>query len=85
MRRLPVLALIGLICFGLQRCESVQVGAADPDKTDTTTYVCAGKTQCSEMRNCAEAEFYLKNCPGTSIDGDLDGIPCEEQHCGHRM
>lgn len=83
MKRLPVLALIGFICFGLQRCESVQVGATHPDKADTTTYACSGKTQCSEMRNCAEAEFYLKNCPATSMDGDMDGIPCEDQHCGH--
>lgn len=83
MKHLPLLVLFGLLCFGLQRCESVQVGTTGPVKTDTTTYVCAGKTQCSEMRTCAEAEFYLKNCPGTSMDGDSDGIPCEDQHCGH--
>jgi hypothetical protein len=83
MKHLPVLALIGLLCIGLQQCESVQVGPTSPAKGDTTTYACAGKTQCSEMRTCSEAEFYLKNCPGISMDGDLDGIPCEDQHCGH--
>lgn len=29
------------------------------------------------------AVFYLKNCPGTQMDADEDGIPCESQHCGH--
>jgi hypothetical protein len=25
--------------------------------------------------------FYLKHCPGVEIDGDHDGIPCEQQLC----
>lgn len=41
----------------------------------------AGKTHCSHMRTCAEATFYLRNCPTTQMDGDNDGIPCERQHC----
>lgn len=81
MKLIQMLFLIGFLCLGLQRCDSVQVGAEVPVKTDTTTYVCAGKTHCSEMRSCGEAEFYLKNCPDTQMDGDFDGIPCEEQHC----
>lgn len=44
-------------------------------------YTCAGKTRCSEMSSCDEATFYQKNCPGTLMDGDGDGIPCERQHC----
>lgn len=43
---------------------------------------CEGKTRCSQMSSCAEATFYLNNCPGTEMDGDGDGIPCESQHCG---
>ncbi|WP_108945371.1 excalibur calcium-binding domain-containing protein [Shewanella halifaxensis] len=42
----------------------------------------AGKTHCSQMRSCDEAMFYLRNCPGTIMDGDGDGLPCERQHCG---
>jgi cold shock CspA family protein len=45
----------------------------------------AEKTHCSHMRSCAEAKFYLKNCPNTKMDGDRngkgDGIPCERQFC----
>ncbi len=83
MKLLQLLILMGFGCLGLQQCESVQVGATAPVKTDTTNHACAGKTMCSEMTSCVEAEFYLKNCPNTVLDGDLDGIPCEEQHCGH--
>lgn len=46
-------------------------------------FICDGRTYCSQMTSCAEATFFLKNCPGTKMDGDGDGIPCEEQHCGH--
>lgn len=42
---------------------------------------CEGKTHCSQMATCAEAMFYLQNCPGTKMDGDRDGIPCESQLC----
>jgi cold shock CspA family protein len=40
-----------------------------------------GKTHCSQMRSCAEATFYIRNCPGTEMDGDGDGVPCERQFC----
>jgi hypothetical protein len=45
-------------------------------------YTCSGKIYCSEMTSCDEAKFYLRNCPGTKIDGNNDGIPCEKQWCG---
>ncbi|MCP3128401.1 excalibur calcium-binding domain-containing protein [Shewanella sp. KJ2020] len=41
-----------------------------------------GKTHCSHMRSCAEATFYIQNCPNTQMDGNGDGIPCERQWCG---
>ncbi len=44
-------------------------------------FTCADKTRCTEMTSCEEATFYLQNCPGTLMDGDGDGIPCERQHC----
>lgn len=50
---------------------------------DSANFRCEGKTHCSEMASCEEATFYLKNCPGTKMDGDNDGIPCESQYCGH--
>jgi endonuclease YncB( thermonuclease family) len=42
---------------------------------------CDGRTHCSQMGSCAEAKFFLANCPGVKMDGDRDGVPCEDQHC----
>lgn len=46
-------------------------------------FTCAGKRSCPQMTSCEEATFYLRQCPGTLQDGDGDGIPCEDQWCGH--
>ena len=51
--------------------------------SNNQSFQCAGKTRCGEMSSCEEAKFYLNNCPGTIADGDGDGIPCEDQWCGH--
>ena len=40
-------------------------------------FKCDGRQHCSQMTSRAEAEFFLKNCPNTKMDGDGDGIPCE--------
>ena len=49
--------------------------------SNTTAFNCDGRTYCSQMTSCAEATFFLKNCPGTKMDGNNDGIPCEKQWC----
>jgi hypothetical protein len=45
------------------------------------SFQCDGRTHCTQMGSCDEATFFLQNCPGTKMDGDRDGIPCERQHC----
>lgn len=47
----------------------------------STSFHCDGRTHCSEMSSCAEAEFFLQNCPNVEMDGDRDGEPCEQQWC----
>ena len=42
---------------------------------------CDGRTRCAQMRSCEEATWFLKNCPGTQLDGNHDGVPCERQWC----
>lgn len=42
---------------------------------------CDGRLHCSQMSSCDEAKFFLQNCPGVKMDGDHDGVPCEEQFC----
>lgn len=46
------------------------------------SYRCDGRTMCSQMTSCAEAKYFLRNCPNVRMDGDHDGIPCEDQWCG---
>lgn len=52
-----------------------------PSRAATASYVCDGRQHCSQMTSCAEATYFLKNCPGTKMDGDQDGVPCEDQLC----
>ena len=56
----------------------INTGDANDDRE---RFRCEGKKYCSQMTSCAEAVFYLENCPGTEMDGDYDGIPCERQWC----
>lgn len=54
-----------------------------PAPTATSSHRCDGRKRCSQMSSCAEAKFFLNHCPGAEMDGDGDGIPCEDQLCGH--
>jgi endonuclease YncB( thermonuclease family) len=38
---------------------------------------CGDKHRCAQMRDCAEARFYLSECGVDTLDGDGDGTPCE--------
>lgn len=61
--------------------EPTQAVTATPAAEDTAGYRCDGRTYCSQMTSCAEAKFFLRNCPGTQMDGNNDGVPCEQQWC----
>jgi hypothetical protein len=49
--------------------------------TAPSRWRCDGRLHCSKMTSCEEAKFFLANCPGVKMDGDHDGVPCEEQWC----
>jgi Excalibur calcium-binding domain len=55
---------------------------AAPISTPASAYKCDGRTHCSQMSSCSEAKYFLANCPGVKMDGDKNGIPCEQQWCG---
>lgn len=61
--------------------QPAQVAAATAT-VSTTAFHCDGRSQCQEMTSCAEAEFFLRHCANVQLDGDGDGIPCEQQWCG---
>lgn len=56
----------------------VTSAAREPSTPD---YQCDGRTRCQQMSSCEEAMFFIRHCPDTKMDGDKDGIPCEDQWC----
>ena len=61
--------------------QAYSVEAADSPRHDEPSFQCDGRTYCSQMTSCAEAKYFLENCPNVKMDGDHDGIPCEQQWC----
>lgn len=49
----------------------------DSPNIQNQRFTCDGRQHCSQMRSRAEAEFFVRNCPNTKMDGDRDGVPCE--------
>jgi hypothetical protein len=54
---------------------------SQPAGSDAGSFTCDGRTHCSQMTSCEEATYFIRHCPGTKMDGDRDGIPCERQWC----
>lgn len=82
----PTAILLGLLCFAgykiflpLQSGEVAGSRFVAPKITppENTKFRCDGRQHCSEMTSREEAEFFIRNCPNTKMDGDNDGIPCE--------
>lgn len=63
------------------RSELLAQPAVQAPQPALTTMRCDGRQHCSQMTSCTEATFFLKNCPGVKMDGNHDGVPCEEQWC----
>ena len=47
--------------------------------TEKVAFRCDGRVYCSQMKSYDEAVYFLRNCPDVKMDGDNDGIPCEQQ------
>lgn len=86
-RIISLLILVGLGVYGYsefsRRAAPLSATALEPPAAQGTSslYRCDGRTQCSQMTSCAEATFFLQNCPNVQMDGDHDGVPCEQQWC----
>lgn len=65
--------------------QQLQAQPAEPrplaQPAPATAFRCDGRTHCSQMTSCAEATWFINNCPGTAMDGNRDGVPCEQQWC----
>jgi cold shock CspA family protein len=83
---LAALAALGAYAYSLYSerppsTESAATATSEQIDPDPSPYACDGRTHCSEMTSCAEATYFIEHCPGTKMDGNGDGIPCESQWC----
>ncbi|MEQ7757485.1 cold shock domain-containing protein [Xanthomonas sp. WHRI 8391] len=65
----------------LEQMSSPTRPVATPASAPTAHYSCGGRTHCSQMTSCDDATYVLQHCPNTEMDGDHDGVPCEQQWC----
>jgi len=71
----------------VESSDSLATAAQPSDSPVSVSFHCDGRTYCSQMTSCAEAKFFLRNCPNVKMDGGRDGrgpgdgVPCEQQWC----
>ena len=85
-RAIPLILLIALGAYAYgEYTKHMTPQAADVVPSShpiaSMAFHCDGRTHCSQMTSCAEAEFFLRNCPNVEMDGNNDGEPCEQQWC----
>ena len=93
-RVVGLMLLLALGVFGFNQYQKRRPVPPPPPQALTSTpepvaitetaaqgFRCDGRTHCSQMTSCTEAKFFLGNCPGTRMDGNNDGVPCEQQWC----
>lgn len=80
------LAILIPFLSGIYKRETLKRQIATPTEKSSLSqsnsvskYSCDGRIHCSEMKSYDEALFFINNCPGTKMDGDGDGDPCEGQ------
>lgn len=64
----------------------VEVGERQASIVPRTDFECDNsRIYCSQMTSCDEALFFHKNCPGSILDTDGDGKPCDKEWCGENF
>lgn len=61
---------------------STQETAPTSTTPKETPFSCDGRTLCSQMTSCKEAEYFLRHCPNVQLVDNGDRVPCERQLCG---
>lgn len=94
MRKIIALSIVAVLAWqGYQHLRTPSTAFAFSESTtpvskpnvvapaQSASFTCDGRIHCSQMKSCEEAVFFLRNCPGVKMDGDNDGVPCEQQWC----
>lgn len=61
--------------------ESIPATELETTPQNQQSFVCDGRQHCSQMTSCEEATFFNNNCPSAKMDGNNDGVACEQQWC----
>jgi len=86
MKKMLLLAVLAFAawkgCAYLDRGSATATSVSAPlDATQSPApapvFRCDGRQHCSQMTSRAEAEYFVRHCPDTKMDGDRDGVPCE--------
>lgn len=78
-----VVAVLGMVSANSSYAEPADGNLVTNTEVSKSIFKCDGRTRCTQMTSCEEAKFFITHCPNTKMDGDKDGIPCEDQWCGH--
>lgn len=83
---IAVLLIGGGIGYAYTRMHKPEISSPPaPQMTEAqkirASFACENLKTCSQMHSCQEARHYLQTCPKAPMDGDADGIPCEDQLC----
>lgn len=83
---IPLILVVALVFYAYSEYSrrgrpQAAVAAQSGGQSASSPFRCDGRAHCSEMTSCAEATFFLRNCPNVLMDGDQDGVPCEQQWC----
>ena len=94
MRRVLIIVLVGFLSWQayqqhqarnsriVEAQESPKIPvAASASSSRVPQFNCDGRVYCSQMTSCEEATYFLRHCPGVKMDGNNDGVPCEQQWC----
>jgi hypothetical protein len=89
LRYVISLGLLGVALVCVYQASTLRPSSSDgallavpqPTAAPEPQFKCDGRTHCSQMTSCAEATYFLRHCPGTQMDGNNDGEPCEQQWC----
>ena len=77
----PSIVLFLVLCAVAFGAYTYRTGGFAQKASTSARFQCDGRKYCSQMNSCGEAKYFLNNCPGTQMDGDNDGIPCEQNLC----
>lgn len=64
--------------YHCHKSQSSGYNTPTPNYNRSQPFTCGTKFYCNQMSSCSEANYYMHTCRLYKLDGDGDGIPCEQ-------